>query len=60
MAVAQRQALRHLITHFVPLGQKEAASNAAMAIALGILGGCCGPNGDFSQTYRPPTQGSEP
>ena len=41
----------------VPLAQKEVAANEAMAIAIGILHGCCGPNGDFSSDYRPVANG---
>jgi hypothetical protein len=29
-----------------------ADTNAEMAIAMGILHGCCGPNGDFTSVYR--------
>ena len=26
----------------------------ALAVAMGVLHGCCGPNGDFTSEYRPP------
>lgn len=30
--------------------------NLALAVAMGVLHGCCGPNGDFSADYRPPPE----
>ena len=27
--------------------------NLALAVAMGVMHGCCGPNGDFSNDYRP-------
>jgi hypothetical protein len=43
MAKAQQEVLRH-----VPETKKQNAADRAEAIAMGILHGCCGPNGDFS------------
>jgi hypothetical protein len=32
----------------------QSKRDLAMAIAMGILHGCCGPNGDFLSAHRPP------
>lgn len=31
----------------------QAKRDTALAIAMGVLHGCCGPNGDFTAAYRP-------
>lgn len=55
-ALAHRVALATAL-EYVPRGRRQDAADAAMAIALGILHGCCGPNGDFTASYRPPLRG---
>jgi len=30
----------------------ESKRNTALAVAMGVMHGCCGPNGDFSSEYR--------
>lgn len=32
----------------------QAKRDMALSIAMGILHGCCGPNGDFTSDYRGP------
>ncbi len=46
-AAAMRECLRN-----VPEAQKRSTANRAMAIAMGILHDCCGPNGDFTSEPR--------
>lgn len=33
--------------------------HAALAIAMGVLHGCCGPNGDFTSESRAPVRAEE-
>jgi hypothetical protein len=47
-------ALRWIIANYVPPRLQQLARDDAMAVAIGVLGGCCGPNGDFSSRYSPP------
>jgi hypothetical protein len=37
----------------VPASQRQTTRDEFVAIAMGILHGCCGPNGDFTASYRP-------
>ncbi len=50
VAAAHIAALRWVIANYVPPRLQQPARDDAMAVALGVLGGCCGPNGDFSRT----------
>jgi hypothetical protein len=59
-AAAHFASLNHVINRFVPEARRQAARDEAMAIALGVLGGCCGPNGDFTQASRWTTPESPP
>ena len=52
-AIAVTVALDALLRR-VPAVSRETARCEALGIAMGILHGCCGPNGDFSGEYRPP------
>jgi len=54
VAAAHIAALRWVIANYVPPRLQQPARDDAMAVALGVLGGCCGPNGDFSSRYSPP------
>lgn len=38
--------------HIRPYRSDDTKRNEAMALAMGILHGCCGPNGDFTGDYR--------
>lgn len=31
----------------------QAKRDTALAVAMGVLHGCCGPNGDFTSQHRP-------
>ena len=37
----------------IPAARRENARREALAYSMGILHGCCGPNGDFTGDYRP-------
>ena len=56
MALAWREAFRHML-RFIPAHRRQDALDEAMAVAMGIVGGCCGPNGDFSRDYDPKRPG---
>jgi len=55
MGIATSAAMQSLLRR-IPHASREAASNEAEAIAMGILHGCCGPNGDFSSDYKAPAR----
>jgi hypothetical protein len=57
VTAAHIAALRWVIAEYVPPRLQQAARDDAMAVALGVLGGCCGPNGDFTARYHPPVEG---
>ena len=37
----------------------QAKRDTALAIAMGVMHGCCGPNGDFTSDFRPQEPASE-
>ena len=53
MIIALTFAANFVIKRYVPAHMRANAHDSFMAIALGIVGGTCGPNGDFTSSYRP-------
>ena len=60
VTAAHLAALRYVISAYVPPRLQQPARDDAMAVALGVLGGCAGPNGDFSSRYWPLADGDDP
>lgn len=52
-SVAWREAMRAVLRR-VPAHRRADAADEAMSIALGIVGGCCGPNGAFTREEGKP------
>lgn len=57
-ALATREMMRSLLRR-IPAATRQEAADEAMAIALGILHGCCGPHGDFSSDHVAPQRSAK-